>query len=78
MAGKAPKRKGNRLEQALVRTLKAELNGRTMVLECKARQQFKTLESWLEDRDAVVLKPDRRGALVLLRLNDLLALLTEP
>ena len=56
----------------------AEVNGRSLVLECKARRQFKTLESWLDGRDAVVLKPDRRAPLVLLRLDDLLALLRDP
>jgi Holliday junction resolvase len=46
--------------------------GRDHVLECKSRKDFKTLHAWLEHRDALVLKGDRREHLVVLRLADLL------
>ncbi len=46
--------------------------GRDHVLECKSRRDFATLYKWLEHRDALVLKGDRREHLVVLRLGDLL------
>ncbi len=46
--------------------------GRDHVLECKSRKDFKTLHAWLEHRDALVLKGDRREHLVVLRLADFL------
>jgi Holliday junction resolvase len=42
------------------------------VLECKARKDFKTLHAWLEHRDAVILKADRKEPLMVLRLSDFL------
>ncbi len=41
-------------------------------LECKSRRDFKTLYKWLQHRDALVLKGDRREHLVVLRLVDFL------
>ncbi|MDQ3399282.1 MAG: hypothetical protein M3511_16260 [Deinococcota bacterium] len=40
-------------------------------LECKARKDFKTLYKWLERRDGLILKGDRKEPLVVLRLVDL-------
>lgn len=42
-----------------------------VVVEVKARRRF-GLEGWLEGRDLLVLRPDRRPPLVVLRLEDLL------
>ncbi len=44
-------------------------------LECKSRRAFATLYKWLEHRDALVLKGDRREHLVVLRLADFLKVL---
>lgn len=52
--------------------------GREVVLECKSRRQFKTLYSWLEHRDALIVKGDRQEPLAVIRLHDLLRLLGEP
>ncbi len=41
-------------------------------LECKSRKDFKTLHAWLEHRDAVILKADRKEPLMVLRLADFL------
>lgn len=46
-----------------------------VVIECKARRDFKTLYDWLEHRDGLVLKADRRDALIVLRLIDFLKVL---
>ncbi len=46
--------------------------GRDHVLECKSRRDFATLYKWLQHRDALILKGDRREHLVVLRLADLL------
>jgi Holliday junction resolvase len=46
-----------------------------VVLECKARQDFATLHKWLEHRDGLVLKADRKEALMVLRLADFLKVL---
>ncbi len=50
----------------------ANMAGRELCLECKSRKDFKTLHAWLEHRDALVLKGDRREHLVVLRLADFL------
>ena len=44
-------------------------------LECKARRDFKTLYGWLEGRDGLILKADRKEPLAVFRLSDLLRLL---
>ena len=54
-----------------------KLAGRTFTLEAKSRKDFKTLYSWLEDRDALILKGDRREPLLILRLDDALVLLEK-
>jgi Holliday junction resolvase len=50
----------------------ANMAGRELCLECKSRKDFKTLHAWLEHRDALILKADRKEALVVLRLADFL------
>jgi hypothetical protein len=45
-------------------------------LEVKARRDFKTLHDWLKHRDGLILKADRKEPLVVLRLSDLLKLLS--
>ncbi len=95
MSGRAPRRKGDRLEREVVKLLEAAgipakrvplsgsargypgdvlatMAGRDHVLECKSRRDFATLYGWLQHRDALVLKGDRREHLVVLRLSDLL------
>jgi hypothetical protein len=95
MSGRAPRRKGDRLEREVVKLLQAAgvparrvplsgsargypgdlvvtVAGRDHVLEVKARRDFKTFYGWLQHRDAVILKADRKEALVVLRLADLL------
>ncbi len=42
-----------------------------LCLECKSRRDFKTLYKWLEHRDGLILKGDRKEPLVVLRLVDL-------
>ncbi len=49
------------------------LKGRELCLEVKARKDFKTLYDWLEHRDGLILKADRKEPLIVMRLNDLLA-----
>ena len=44
-------------------------------LECKSRKDFKTLYGWLEHRDGLILKADRKEPLAVFRLSDLLKLL---
>lgn len=46
-----------------------------VVLECKARKDFATLHKWIQHRDGLVLKADRKEALVVLRLVDFLKVL---
>jgi Holliday junction resolvase len=53
----------------------AVLGGREMTLEVKSRKDFKTLYNWLEQRDGLVLKADRKEPLMVLRLSDVLELL---
>lgn len=53
----------------------ATVGGRELCLEVKSRKDFKTLHDWLTDRDAVVLKADRKEPLVVLRLDMVLELL---
>lgn len=54
----------------------ATLNGKDWRLECKSRARS-PLYAWLEGRDAVVLKADRREPLITMRLADLLELLAS-
>jgi hypothetical protein len=49
--------------------------GPHQVLECKSRKQFSTLYGWLENRSLLVLKGDRKPALMVLPLEDFLKLL---
>ncbi len=98
MSGRAPRRKGDRVERAVLAELKGaglavkrvplsgsaagypgdlsvQLGGRERCVEVKARADFKTLHSWLENRDALILKADRKAPLVVLKLQDLLDIL---
>jgi Holliday junction resolvase len=99
MSGRAPRRKGDRLERELVKHLEAAgipakrvpLSGSArgypgditatlpglgeVCLECKSRRAFATLYKWLEYRDALVLKADRKEPLMVLRLSDFLKVL---
>lgn len=52
--------------------VQACINGCELVLEVKARKDFKTLYNWLEQRDALILKADRKEPLLVLRLTDFL------
>lgn len=52
-----------------------KLKGRELCVEVKARADFKTLYGWLQGRDALVLKADRREPLIVIRLQDLLDIL---
>jgi Holliday junction resolvase len=46
------------------------LIGRDLTIECKARANgFARLYSWLEDRDVLIIKANRRDALVILPLR---------
>ncbi len=97
MSGASPKRKGDRLERAVVNLFRAHdidahrvpLSGSVkgypgdvvvklpqgdLCLECKSRKEFKTIYSWLGEKDGLILKGDRQPALVVLRLEDLLKL----
>lgn len=42
----------------------------------KARLDFETLYGWLQDRDASILKADRKAPLVVLALEDVLGILS--
>jgi hypothetical protein len=99
MSGVKPRRKGDRLERAIVNLFKAHgieahrvpLSGSVegypgdvvanlpplgkVTLECKSRKEFKTIYSWLEEKHGLILRGDRRPALVVLPLEDLLRLL---
>jgi Holliday junction resolvase len=98
VSGKAPRRKGDRVERAVLAELKGaglaakrvplsgsaagypgdlsvQLAGRERYVEVKARADFKTLYGWLENRDVLILKADRKAPLVVLRLSDVLELL---
>ncbi len=98
MSGRAPRRKGDRLEREIVKRLEAAgipakrvplsgsargypgdvlatMAGRDHVLECKSRRDFATLYTWLEHRDGLILKADRKEALMVLRLADFLKVL---
>jgi Holliday junction resolvase len=98
MSGASPRRKGDRVERAVLAELKGaglavkrvplsgsaagypgdlsvQLAGRERCVEVKARADFKTLYGWLENHDALILKADRKAALVVLRLRDVLDLL---
>ncbi len=94
MSGRAPRRKGDRLEREVVKLLQAAgvparrvplsgsmagypgdvvvtVAGRDHVLECKARKSL-PLYTWLMNRDALILKADRKEPLMVLRLSDFL------
>lgn len=96
--GRAPRQKGDRLERAIVATLKAHgidadrvplsgsaagypgdvravIGGQELTLECKSRKDFATLYGWLQDRDGLVLKADRKEPLLVLRLDTALELI---
>ena len=98
MSGRAPKRKGDRVEREIVKRLTeggvnakrvplsgaakgypgdvvAVMGGRELCLECKARADFKTLYGWLEHRDGLILKGDRKEPLMVLTLENFLKLL---
>jgi Holliday junction resolvase len=98
VSGRAPRRKGDRVERAVLAELKGaglavkrvplsgstagypgdlsvRLAGRERCVEVKARADFKTLYGWLENRDALILKADRKAPLLVLRLADVLELL---
>lgn len=98
MSGKAPRRKGNRVERVILAELRAagleakrvplsgsvagylgdltvNLADRELCVEVKARADFKTLYGWLEGRDALILKADRKKPLLVLTLSSALALL---
>ena len=49
------------------------LLGRELTLECKSRADFKTLYGWLENRDALILKANRKTPLLVVRLDDALS-----
>lgn len=51
------------------------LAGHELCLECKSRKDFTTLYGWLEHRDALILKGDRKDALLVVRLKDALEVL---
>lgn len=51
------------------------LAGRELCVEVKSRKDFKTLYGWLENRDALILKADRKDPLLVLRLDDVLELI---
>lgn len=53
----------------------AVVAGQGLVLECKSRADSETLYDWLEGRDALILRGDRKEALVMLRLKDALSLI---
>ncbi|MDQ3397870.1 MAG: hypothetical protein M3511_08895 [Deinococcota bacterium] len=53
----------------------ATLAGRELCLEVKARRDFKALHAWLEHRDGLILKADRKEPLMVLRLSDFLKVL---
>jgi Holliday junction resolvase len=53
----------------------ATMAGRDHVLECKSRRDFATLYKWLERRDGLILKADRKEHLVVLRLVDFIRVL---
>jgi len=91
--GKAPKRKGDAFERAVClalggrRTFWQPEGGEERgdievpglgIGECKVRKNgFKQLYEWLEGRDFLVVKADRRPALVILPLAVAAALLQE-
>ena len=98
MSGKAPRRKGDRVERVILAELRAHgldvkrvplsgsaagypgdlsvrLGGRELCLEVKARKDFATLYGWLENRDALILKADRKEPLAVLKLSELLMLI---
>ena len=49
-----------------------KIAGRELTLECKSRKDFATLYGWLTDRDALILKADRKDPLVVLKLESVL------
>lgn len=89
--GKAPRRKGTRAERELARLLGGErvplsgsaggsYSGDVVALDLRwevkvRRDGFRQLYRWLDGRDAVALKADRRPWLVVLPLTKLMQLL---
>jgi Holliday junction resolvase len=91
--GRAPARKGARVERQLARLLcelglpcarvplsgaigcaysgdiDLELCGRPAKIQVKARHEFRTLHSWLNGADLLVLKADRQPALAVLPVH---------
>src|ERR1700682_3912979 len=59
--GRASRQKGNRLERAIVRLLQDH----GLRAECIPLSVY----AWLEDRDVLIVKADRRDAIVVLRLR---------
>lgn len=53
----------------------AKLGGRDLTLECKSRRDFSTLYGWLDERDGLILKADRKDPLLVVRLEDMLELI---
>lgn len=49
-----------------------KLRDRELCVECKSRKDFATLYGWLEGRDALILKGDRKEPLIVIRLEDVL------
>jgi Holliday junction resolvase len=54
-----------------------ELHGRTHKVEVKARREFRTLHSWLADKDVLVLKADRQAPLAVLPVSLLVKLIVR-
>lgn len=98
MSGRAPRRKGDRVERLVLAELRAagleakrvplsgsatgypgdlsvQFRGLERCVEVKARADFRTLHSWLEGRNALILKADRKDPLLVVRLADVLELL---
>jgi Holliday junction resolvase len=88
--GRAPARKGTRVERELVHLLcevglfcarvplsgavggaysgdiDLELHGRIVKVQVKARQEFRTLQQWLDGAELLLLKADRQDPLVVM------------
>jgi len=91
--GRSPRRKGDAGERefaALIGGARVPLSGALggdfagdvqalgLVWECKRRGDgFRELYRWLEQRDALALRADRRGWLVVMPLETLLGLLRD-
>lgn len=91
--GKAQRDKGNRSERAFAKLISGErvplsgaaggsyvgdVIGMGMTWECKVRADgFKQLYTWLENRDALAVKADRKEWLVVMPLEQLQRLLEK-